>query len=144
MDVGAVGGWSQYGNARGERDYDGVYAIGFKGKGAEMARAKETATTAIYQAVSPKSAPTFKKTRAKAKEAFKNNVTTVERWATQQGSAPEGKGDFKGKGKGAWGEGDFEGKGKEQGAKEFGELTETMFRDIGSGTSRKRRSRARR
>ncbi len=33
MDVGALGGWSWHDDGGGWYDYDGVYAIWFKGKG---------------------------------------------------------------------------------------------------------------
>ena len=58
----------------------------------------------------------------------------MEKWVIPQGSAQRAR-EQKEKAKEAPKE-----KVKEHGAKEFGKLTETMFKEIGSGTSRARRS----
>ncbi len=57
MDVGAVGGWSWYGDVPGDvcGDVTGdVYAVGLKGRGKERAKEKEIVTSVVRPDIFPR------------------------------------------------------------------------------------------
>ncbi len=58
-------------------------------RSASRARAQESVSIVLHQAISPESTPNRKRARAKASEVSKDNVTTPQRWGTQQGSTPK-------------------------------------------------------
>ncbi len=135
MDVGAVGGWSWYGDGFGDSSevYEGVCAVGFIGDGKEKAREKEIVTVAARPDTFPELALTRRRVRARGKDS-KGSATSAGSRVIPQGNAPRREASQKEK----------ETVTKERvagvGKRAFGRWTEKTTKETKSGSSRRSRS----
>ncbi len=113
MDVGTVGRWSKCGDASGEYHEDGVYAVGFKGKGKGKVKRKGECYSCGGPGHLSRDRPCPQKGKSKGTtfQGYRLNCGEIGRLVLER---PKGKGTGKSRSAWSWwgmGKGDFTGKG---------------------------------